>query len=41
MTQSAIIVMSVSISAIVLLFLFCIGKVMFSPASEQDDAEAS
>ena len=39
MTQSAIIMMSVSVGSIILLFLFCITMVIFSPAAEEDDDE--
>lgn len=37
MTTNAIIVMAVSVGTIVLLFLYCIAKVMFSPASPTDE----
>ena len=36
MTTAAIIVMSASVGAIVSLFLFCITKVVFGPAPEED-----
>ncbi len=37
MTLNAIIVMTVSVSAIVLLLLYCLAKVLFSPAAVDDD----
>ncbi len=37
MTNAAITVMSVSVGTIVLLFLFCITKVLIAPAAEDDE----
>ena len=37
MTNAAIAVMAVSVGAIVCLFLFCITKVLTSPAAEDDE----
>jgi len=39
MTQNAIIMMSVSVGSIILLFLFCITMVIFSPDAADDDDE--
>ena len=37
MTTAATIMMSVSVGSILLLFLFCIGKVLVTPPAEDDE----
>lgn len=38
MTTPAIVMMAVSVGSVLLLFLFCIGRVLTAPAPPEDDA---